>query len=66
MTIENEKLEKLILDTENYHKAAKIRSYLKALEKKINSSNEPNISEQQEYLKWAYTKVDEIDPLNHN
>ncbi|WP_282085273.1 hypothetical protein [Aquimarina algiphila] len=64
MAIEAEKLEKLILDAEKYEKAVKIRSYLKALEEKMSSNNELNTSERKEYLKWAYKKAEEIDPLN--
>ncbi|WP_298486994.1 hypothetical protein [uncultured Maribacter sp.] len=64
MAIETEKLEKLISDAENYEKAVKIRTYLKALEEKINSNNELSTSEGKEYLKWAYQKADDIDPLS--
>lgn len=63
VALEAEKLEKLISDAENYEKTVKIRSYLKALEEKVSSNNQLSTSEGKEYLKWAYTKVDEIDPL---
>ena len=63
MAIETEKLDKLILDAENYHKAAKIRSYLQALEERINSYSKSNTLQLQEYLKWAYKMADKIDPL---
>ena len=64
MAIEAEKLERLILDVKNYEKALKIRTYLKALEEKVSSNNDLNTSERKEYLKWAYKKADDIDPLS--
>lgn len=60
--IEQEKFNKLLSNAENYRKANIIRSYLKAYEAKSleleTSENEIN-----DYLKWAFRKADEIDPL---
>jgi hypothetical protein len=60
---ENSKLEKLLTDAENFLKASKIRSYINALENKINKTDILNNSKNKDYIKWAYTIVDEIDPL---
>jgi hypothetical protein len=64
MARENDKLEKLIIDSENYLKASKIRSYLKALQEKINQTEGLNILLNQDYIEWASKKANDIDPLN--
>lgn len=65
IAIESKKLEKLILDAENHRKTAEIRSYLRALKGKIDEKGKLRNPELEEYMKWAYQKVDEIDPLNN-
>ncbi|MEP5341047.1 MAG: hypothetical protein ABJL44_16090 [Algibacter sp.] len=65
IAIENEKLEKLITDAGNYRKASEIRSYLKALKETTDQNANSRGPEIQGYLKWAYQKADEIDPLNN-
>lgn len=61
--LEKAKFDKLFLDAENYNKAKIIRSYLKAYEAKLASTiiMEDN---HKEYLKWAYRRADELDPLS--
>jgi len=61
--IEDEKYQKLITDADNYNKAIKIRTYLKALENKIKHINPEKVDNFQEYLKWAHKKANDIDPL---
>ena len=65
IAMENSKLEKLLTDAENYMKASKIRSYIKALENKINKTDILNNTENIDYIKWAYNKAYEIDPINN-
>ncbi|WP_262733925.1 hypothetical protein [Gaetbulibacter sp. NE] len=60
--IENEKLNKLITDANNHNIANIIRTYLKVYKAKFTTSGFLNL-EQEEYLKWANKKADEIDPL---
>ena len=62
IVIENTKLEKLLTDADNYMKASKIRSYIKAFENKINKTDILNNTKNRDYIEWVYTKVDEIDP----
>lgn len=62
---ENTKLEKLLTDADNYMKASKIRSYIKAFENKINKTDILNNTKNQGYIEWAYNKADEIDPANN-
>lgn len=57
--LEEEKFQNLIKDASNYSLVNNIRLYLKALGEKID-----NTSNLQEYLKWAYQKANELDPLN--
>ena len=59
---EVEKFQKLITDADNYNRANRIRSYLKAYESKIKDSNSIYL-DTKEYLEWAHKKVDEIDPI---
>lgn len=61
--LEEEKLQKLITDSDNYHKAINIRNYLAALKTKIQHSKNDEVGEIQNYLQWAYKKANEIDPL---
>jgi hypothetical protein len=63
IAIENEKLEKLIVDAANYKKASEIRSYLKALQEKINQTDSLNNNINQDYIEWAYKKANDIDPI---
>lgn len=63
--IENIKFENLLLDADNYMKASKIRSYIKAFENKINKTDTLNNTKNQDYIQWAYKKADEIDPINN-
>ena len=65
IVIENAKLEKLLTDADNYMKASKIRSYIKAFENKINKTDILNNAKNRDYIEWVYTKVDEIDPTNN-
>jgi len=65
IAIENAKLEKLITDAANYKKASEIRSYLQALQEKINQTAGLNSSINQDYIEWAYKKANEIDPINN-
>lgn len=65
IVIENTKLEKLLTDADNYMKASKIRSYIKAFENKINKTDILNNTKNRDYIEWVYTKVDEIDPINN-
>lgn len=63
--IENAKFQNLLLDADNYMKASKIRSYIKAFENKINKTDNLNNTKNQDYIQWAYKKADEIDPINN-
>ncbi len=65
IVIENKKLEKLLTDADNYMKASKISSYIKAFENKINKTDILNNTKNQDYIEWAYNKADEIDPTNN-
>lgn len=65
IAIEKAKYENLITDAESYKKASEIRSYLKAFEEKINQTGILNTPKNQDYIKWAYKKADEIDPTNN-
>ncbi len=62
IALENAKLEKLITDADNFIKASNIRSYIKSLQNKINQADISNNSKDQDYVKWANKKADEIDP----
>ncbi|WP_297365227.1 hypothetical protein [Thauera sp.] len=62
--IEHEKLEKLIIDAQNYKLVNEIRVYLQAIEKKIEGINTPVAIEFLDYIKWAYIQTDRLDPLN--
>ena len=64
IAIENAKLEKLLTDADNHLRASKIRSYIKAFENKINQKAYLNNSKNQDYIKWANKKADEMDPIN--
>lgn len=63
--IEHEKLEKLIIEAQNYKLVNEIRVYLQAIEKKIEGINTPVAIEFLDYIKWAYIQTDRLDPLNH-
>ncbi|MCH4551984.1 hypothetical protein [Aestuariibaculum lutulentum] len=63
--IEEEKFNQLILDAENHNKANKIRSFLNALVKQKTISNHSNNNDFEKYIEWAFSKADEIDPLNN-
>lgn len=63
--IENAKFENLLLDADNYMKASKIRSYIKAFENKLNKTDALNNAKNQDYIEWAYNRADEIDPTNN-
>jgi hypothetical protein len=65
IAIENAKLEKLLTDADNHLKASKIRSYMKAFENKLNQITNLNNTKNQDYIKWAYKKADEMDPINN-
>jgi len=65
IAIENAKTEKLFTDAENYIKASKTRLYLKVFEDEVSKSSILNTVKNQDYIKWAYTKVDEIDPISN-
>lgn len=65
IAIENAKLDKLFEASNNYKKASEIRLYLQAFEIKISQVNILNNTKNQDYLKWAYSKADEIDPVNN-
>lgn len=65
IAIENAKLEKLLTDADSYNMASKIRAYIKAFENKINQTEILNNTKNQDYIKWAYKKANEIDPINN-
>lgn len=62
--LEREKLEKLIIDAQNYKLVNEIREYLQAIEKKIEGINTPVAIGLMDYIKWAYIQTDRLDPLN--
>lgn len=64
IAIENTKLEKLLTDADNYLKALKIRSYIKAFENKVNQTDTLNNTKNKNYIEWANNKADEFDPIN--
>ncbi len=64
VVIENTKFENLLFDADNYMKASKIRSYIKAFKNKVNKTDILNNIKNQDYIQWAYKKADEIDPIN--
>ena len=65
IAIENSKLETLITNAKNFKKASEIRSYIKYFEEKVNKIKSLNNTINQDYIKWAYKKADEIDPINN-
>lgn len=59
---EQEKLDKLLLESSNYEKAQQIRQYINAAEKKAEASG--IISEEiKDWVVWANQKADDYDPL---
>lgn len=62
--LENEKTKKLIKDAESYKTATTIRLYIAALQKAVNQNDKLNNTKNQEYIKWAFDKANEIDPIN--
>ena len=59
--IENKKLNKLIIDSENFIKAKNIRDYLKAFEDEYRQSGTLT-NDVEEYIKWGYMKANILDP----
>lgn len=59
---EQEKIQQLITDSENWRKANNLRAYINALEQ---NAIQPNTltEEIQEYIKWARLQADMLDPL---
>lgn len=62
---EAEKLNILLLDAEKHHQANLVRKYIGAVESNAISQNTLN-EELSEWLLWAHSKADEIDPLKKN
>lgn len=59
--LENQKLNQLIIDSDNFIKANNIRSYLKNLEKVYQTLG--NLTEEnKEYINWGYDEANKLDP----
>lgn len=61
--LEEEKLINLITEAKNYKIALEMRIYIKALEQNISKNVSLSNRSNKDYIKWAYQKADEIDPL---
>jgi hypothetical protein len=60
---EEQKLNMLFTDAENYQKAQKIREYINTYKRKVLSKSQNNL-ENLEYVEWALGKAQELDPLS--
>ena len=60
--LESKRFETLISDSEKWHKAAKLRSYIKAVENKAKENNRLDL-ETKKWIEWARKKADRCDPL---
>ena len=61
--IEREKFENLINNVQNYKLANEIRSYISALEDDLNDKDRVLINETGDYIQWAYSIANDLDPL---
>lgn len=62
-TLEDEKAARLISDVKNYKIALEIRLYVDVLKDELNKGSSLKNYVNDDYIKWAYKKADEIDPL---
>jgi hypothetical protein len=65
---EKARVDKLINDSENYHKSRQIRDFVAAVENELLEGNTVYLSndEHTEWVKWARDQADRLDPLSVN
>ncbi|WP_298310145.1 hypothetical protein [uncultured Aquimarina sp.] len=60
--LEKDRFTELVLDSEKWHKVTILRTYIRAVEKNAKKNNGLD-DKKKEWLKWAKSKADSIDPL---
>lgn len=60
--LENKRFEELLVDSENWDRANTLRNYIQAAKEKAEENNELN-ENKKEWVQWATTKADIVDPL---
>lgn len=60
--LEEDRFSELIADSEKWHKATKLRSYVKAVENCAKENNQLDV-ETNKWIEWANSKASLIDPL---